>query len=581
LTGGIPARYGGRSSSVLDVSLKEGDQERWKGVGGVGLLSSNIAVGGPLHKNKTTLNTAIRTSYSNWLIQSIRTNYVDLRQTSARFLDGSVKVAHKIDSKTKLALTAYGSTDAFRLAKDTTFRWRTLNAGLSIQRQWKPGFYGDFSFGLASYQNSILNTNPANAVGVSYSIISSHATGILNYSWSTTHDLKGGVDLVYYYLRPGMSKPLSNQSNAKTLKLPSQNGIEAVIFIEDAWQLSDRIWLESGIRMPIFLVVGPGTEGVYANDERNIEDLIDTISYGRLERIASFFRLEPRLAWIWRPNVQSSLKFGYQRINQFMHLASNTAAVSPIDAWQLSNSFFRPQLSDQVSLGFFRDFANSVLSASIESFYKSTRNVVEFKDGANLIMNGALESDLLQGRARSYGLELMASKSKGRLTGTVNYTFSRSMRLVQGNTAAQSINNGRWYPANFDQPHILNVSYKYELSKRHFFSGQFTYHTGRPITIPVSIIEVEGGYVSLFSDRNQYRLKDYHRLDLAFVIEGNHRKTKRFKNTWVFSVYNVYGRENPYTVFFKPSVDGSLPSPNQLAIIGTVLPSITYTLRFE
>ncbi len=580
-TGGIPARYGGRNSSVLDISLKTGDGERWKGSGGLGIMSSNFALGGPIRKNKTTLYTAFRTSYSNWLVQSIRTNYVDLRQTSARFLDGSIKMAHTFDEKTKATVTAYSSWDALRLSRDTTFQWATTNIGTSLQYQWRPGFYGDFSFGLASYKNAILNNNPANAVGVSYSITSVHLAGSLHHSERKSHIRSAGIELSYFHLDPGMARPLSAESSAKTIDLPSQNSLEIGLFAQDEWQVSEQFTIEAGVRLPVFLTIGPGTVRRYATDDLALENIVDTVTYAPLSLMAAFVRLEPRFSGIWRLSASSSIKFGYQRVNQFLHLASNTAAVSPIDAWQISNDYLRPQSADQLSLGLFRDFLKTGASLSAEAFYKSAKNIVEFKDGANLLMNAALESDLLQGRGRAYGMELMARKNMGRLTGSINYTLSRSVRQVAGNRESETINGGRWYPSNFDQPNILNASYKYQLSKRHYVSGQFTYHTGRPVTIPVSVFEVEGGYVSLFSDRNQYRIKDYHRLDLAFVIEGNHRKTKRFKSTWVFSVYNVYGRENPYSVFFKPSSDGSLPQPNQLSVIGTVLPSVTYTMRFE
>jgi hypothetical protein len=350
--------------------------------------------------------------------------------------------------------------------------------------------------------------------------------------------------------------------------------MENAFYGSDSWKLKENLFAEAGLRLPIFTAFGPADINTYkANEERSVDNIADTLHFKSMQPIKTYVGVEPRLSLRWMTGPVSSFKFGYNRIYQFLHLITNTAAVTPIDIWQPSGYYFKPQHADQVSAGYFLDFSEKKYSFSVESFYKALTNAIDFKDGARLTLNNHLETDLLQGRGWSYGIETSLSKNMGRLTGSVNYTFSRSFRKIPG------INTGNSYPSNFDQPHIANLSWKYQLARRYYFTGNFTYHTGRPVTIPASAFPVEHSTVALFSARNQYRIPDYHRLDIAIVLEGNHKKNKWASGTWVFSIYNVYGRRNPYTIFFKSSGNG-LPQPYELSIVGTILPAISYNIKF-
>jgi len=275
----------------------------------------------------------------------------------------------------------------------------------------------------------------------------------------------------------------------------------------------------------------------------------------------------------------ASFKLGYNRVYQFLHLITNTTAVTPVDIWQPSSYYFKPQLADQISLGYFKDFREKKYGFSSEVFYKTIQHILDFKDGAQLILNKHLETDLLQGKGWSYGIETSFYKNSGRLTGAVNYTYSRSFRQIAGPTPSESVNGGNPYPSSFDQPHVVNVSWRYNLTRRYFFTGNWTYHTGRPVTIPIAAFPIENITVAYFSGRNQYRIPDYHRLDIALVFEGNHKRKKRTEGTFVLSIYNVYGRKNPYSIFFKSSGSG-IPEPYQLSILGSALPSISYNVKF-
>ncbi|MFZ6013846.1 MAG: TonB-dependent receptor domain-containing protein, partial [Bacteroidota bacterium] len=285
-----------------------------------------------------------------------------------------------------------------------------------------------------------------------------------------------------------------------------------------------------------------------------------------------------RLGLRFEIDSESSLKAGYNRTYQYLHLVTNTTAITPVDIWQPSGYHFKPQMADQFSFGYFRNFKNKKYEAYVELYYKEMENVLDFKDGAQLLLNPQLESDLLQGKGRAYGVETQVSKMTGRLTGSINYAYSRSFRTISGPFEEESINFGKEYASNFDQPHIVNLNWKYSISKRHYFTGAFTYHTGRPITLPLASFIVENITVSSFSERNQFRVPDYHRLDIGFVVEGNHKRKKILDGTWTFSIYNVYARKNPYSIFFQEVRTGVL-RPYRLSVVGTALPSISYSFK--
>ena len=577
--GGIPAEYGGRVSSVLDINSKDGDYKKWNGNVGVGMITSNLMINGPIQKEKTSLSASFRSTYSNWLVNSIRTDYADLRKSSVSFYDGTLKLAHLLSIKTKISITGYYSKDSFRLLGDSTYQWNSAQGSARLDHQFSEKLSSEFVVGKSTYGYSVLNADYRTASILAYRINTTAIKAGFNYQHDN-HKVNFGYQLLYYRFDPGSLKPDSPESNARDISLDKQYSIENAFYVSDDWAVNDRIFVEAGIRLPIFVSFGKASVNVYkSNAPLEISSVVDTLSFKGGEPIKTYFGLEPRLSFRWMASQTSSIKLGYNRMNQFLHLVTNSTAVTPVDIWQPSGYYFKPQRADQVSLGYFKDLKNKKYGVSTEVFYKDIKNIIDFKDGAQLILNRHLETDLLQGKGYSYGAETFLSKNTGRLTGSINYTYSRTFRVIAGPSTSESINSGKEYPANFDQPHILNFSWKYNLSRRHFFTGNFTYHTGRPVTIPLSAFSFENTTVAYFSARNQYRIPDYHRLDVALVIEGNHKRKKRTEGTWVFSVYNAYGRKNPYTVFFKSSGTG-IPKPYQLSIIGTVFPSVSYNVKF-
>ncbi len=577
--GGIPSEFGGRISSVLDIRSKEGDYEKWKGGGGIGLITSNLHIGGPIVKDKTSLSASFRTTYSDWLINSIRTNYIDLRNSSVTFYDGSLKLSHKFSKSTKVTFSGYLSRDQFRLQGDSTYRWNNLLGSMQLDHIFSPKLNASLHVGYGTYGYEVVDDNPANGFNLSYKITYPSAKADLHYQLGK-HKITVGAQAQYYIFNPGTLKPSSPSSNIKFIQIEDQQSIESAGYISDNYSINEKINIEAGVRFSMFSSIGPGTVNNYKSGAPlELPNLINTTSYKSGETIKSYNGLEPRVSFRYSVSPTSSIKFGYNRIYQYLHLVTNTTAITPIDIWQPSGTYFKPQLADQFSIGYFRTSKKKMYDMFIEFYQKKIDNIIDFKDGARLILNPQIETDLLQGTGNAYGVETQIAKSIGRLTGSISYTYSRSLRTIQGPTASESINNGKEYASNFDQPHIVNISWKYNISRRYFFTGNFTYRTGRPVTTPLSGFTIDNISVSNFSERNQYRIPDYHRLDVALVLEGSHKRKKIFDGTWTLSFFNVYGRKNPFTIFFKEASNGTLV-PYQLSIIGTILPSLTYSVKF-
>jgi len=576
--GGIPAEHGGRISSVLNIRSKEGDYNKWTGSGGIGLISSNVMLSGPIQKEKTSVALSFRSTYSDWLINTIRTNYADLRNSSVFFYDGAIKLAHQFSQDTKLTVTAYGSHDRFKLQGDSTYQWnnRLISARFDYQLSARLG--AALTMGIGTYSYNVLNENERLGFDLFYQI--SYPTFKADFHYQAgAHRFNFGAQGYLYHFTPGSLSP-GSASSLRPLQMEQQRSAETGLYASDAWTLNEKYFVEAGFRFSTFTALGPGTVNQYQPGvPRSPNTLIGSEVYARGQSIQTYYGAEPRLSMRYSFSPSASFKIGYNRIYQYLHLITNTAAITPIDIWQPSNTFFKPQLADQLSAGLYKNFNDKLYETFVEVYYKEIDNLLDFRDGAELILNPYLEADLLQGNGRAYGVEVSATRTAGRLTGTTNYTFSRSLRTVAGPTVAESVNEGREYPSNFDQPHMVNLAWKYNISRRYFFTGNFTYRTGRPVTTPLYGFLSDNITVAYFSDRNQYRIPDYHRLDVALVREGNHKRKKLLDGTWTLSLYNVYARKNAYSVFFKDGGNGVL-RPYQLAIIGTVLPSLSYNFRF-
>jgi hypothetical protein len=575
---GIPAEYGGRVSSVLSLTSREGPMDKWRGSAGIGIISSNFNIGGPIKRDTTAILASIRTSYSNWMLRAVQSNYKNLRRSHVAFYDGSLKFTHKFNAGTKLTFSGYVSNDEFSLANDTLYSWNNMAASLRLDKSFGSKLYSSVTLAMGQYGYSMHEDDPELAFDLSYQI--SYPSLKIDFTRDGPHELSFGLQNTLYNFEPGRLKPGSPESDVRNIEMDVERSIESACYFSDGFYPTQNLYIEAGMRLSMFNRIGPGKVYRYEPGQplepRNITD--STI-YGDNEIMNTYFGYEPRLSMRYVLSPNASVKFAYNRVYQYVHMITNTAAVTPVDIWQSSNTYFKPQIGDQASLGYYRNMADNSVEFFVEGYYKIVNNILDFKDGASLILNDKLETALLKGVGKSYGVEISATKIKGKLLGTVNYAYSRSLRQVNGDAPSEQINDGHMYPANYDQPHIVNLNWRYSISRRHFFSGNFTYHTGRPFSLPMSIYEVDGVAVADYSLRNQYRLSSYHRLDLAFIIEGNHRRRKLFDGTWVVSLYNVYSRKNAYSVFFEQIPSGNFAA-HKLSVIGSIIPSVSYNVKF-
>lgn len=575
--GGIPSEFGGRVSSVLNIASKEGSYEKWGASGGLGIISSHLTVGGPVKRDTTSLMVSARSSYSNWMLRSVKSNYKDVANSSVDFYDGSLKLSHKFTARTKLILSGYLSHDQFSLATDTLFSWNNYAGSLRVDHAFSSKLFSSFALGAGHYNYALQEEDPENAFNLKYSV--TYPSLKIDFNYNGRHELSFGLHSTYYTFKPGTLQPTKETSGIRALTMQDEPSLETGFYISDGFYVKENLFAEVGLRYNVFNRLGPGDVFLYPADKpREQRNAIDSVSYAKGEIVQTYHGLEPRASLRYTLDENASIKFGYNRINQYVHLITNTAAITPVDIWQSSNLHFRPQIADQVSIGYYRNLNESMFETFVEVYYKTIRNILDFKDGASLILNDRLETALLSGKATSYGAEFSVSKIRGRLSGTLNYTYSRSLRRINGQDDSEKINEGNVYASNYDQPNVVNLTWRYGMSRRHFFSGTFVYHTGRPMSLPQSVYQVDGVTVSDFSYRNQYRLPDYHRLDLAFIIEGNHKRKKLWDGTWVLSFYNVYGRKNAYSVFFMEDARGYL-KPYKLSVVGSIIPSLSYTFK--
>jgi len=575
---GVPAEFGGRASSVMNVSSNEGNYDKWAGSGGIGIISTHANVHGPLKKDTSSMMLSFRTTYSDWMINGVSKRNASLSNSDLSFYDGTLKLAHKFSNRSKLTFSAYVSQDQMQLVTDSSFQWQNRVASFRWDKAVGEDLFYSLTLGVGNYAYRVREPQDYQASALTYS--NTYPMFKADFNYNKKRPTAFGLQVIGYKLNPGMLEPTSALSTIKRITIPTEKGVESAVYYNKSFVFKNRLFIDAGMRYVVYGSVGPTKTYVYENNQPlEPHNIIDSVLSQKGEVAKLYHGPEPRLALRYSLDASSSLKIGYDRIHQFIHLITNTAAFMPVDIWQVSNLFFAPQIADQISAGYFKNLREDEYGFSGELFYKYTNNILEFKDGAQLILNDKLETALLGGKSQSYGAEISASKLKGKLQGSLNYTWSRSWRIIKSQFSTEQINNGIRYPSNFDQPHVVNAGFRIGITRRHFFSGTFTYHTGRPISLPAQVFYVDGIGISNFPERNTYRVPDYHRLDLAFIIEGNHKRKKIWDGTWIVSAYNVYARRNAYSVYFSQDSFGAL-KPYQLSVVGTVIPTLTYNFKF-
>ncbi|HEX8348728.1 MAG TPA: TonB-dependent receptor [Hymenobacter sp.] len=574
----IPAKYGGRLSSVLEIKTREGNKKKFSGSGGIGPLTSRITLEGPIIKDKSAFIISGRSSYSDWILR--RLSNKSFRESSASFYDISAHVSHQLNEKNSLYATGYLSADKFRLASDTTYQYRNETASLKWQHNFNNKLYSVLTGAYSHYAYDIVSEkNPITASRLKYGIKQTNLQADFSYFPNTKHTIDFGVSSLLYNISPGSLSPRGDSSLVRLNVLEQEQAVESAIYASDRIDITPRLSLSVGLRYSLYNALGPHDVYRYTPEaSRSEATIIDTVRYGPGKVIATYHGPEYRVSARFGLTDNSSVKASYNRTRQYIHQLSNTASVSPADIWKLSDANIRPQVGDQYSIGYYHNFRANTIETSVETYYKSLRDFVDYKSGATLLLNNHIETDIVNAQGKAYGVEVLVKKLTGKVNGWVSYTYSRSLVRVNAGTTADQINGGRYYPSNFDKPHDFTLISNYRFNRRFSASLNFTYSTGRPITLPLAKYYVANSLRVYYSDRNAYRVPDYYRADFALNIEGNHKVKKLAHSSWTLGVYNLTGRRNPYSVYFK-SENGQIRG-YKLSIFGQPIPTITYNFRF-
>ena len=559
----IPAEYGGRLSSVFDIETKSGSMEKFKGEGSVGPITANLAVEVPIVKEKASLIAGFRATYSDWILRSL--DEEELKNSEASFYDGIVKYKHNIDNNNSIQGTFYYSKDRFSITSDSIFDYNNRLISLKYGHNFSEKSRAELILVNSQYKYGINYEADANEdFDFEYELNEYQAKLNFNYKLSNKHKLSYGLSSKLYSIDPGNIEPIGTNSDVQAKTIDSEKGLESAIYLADLFEVNDKLLLDLGLRYSFYSALGPATQNVYeAGVPKSESSIIEVKEYGNNESIKTYGGPEYRISGRYLLGNDFSVKAGFNRTIQYLHLLSTNTTQSPTDIWKLSDLNIAPQRANQYSLGFFKNLSGKDVEFSIEGYYKTMADLLDYKIGAQLVMNDDLETELLQGEGKAYGVEFLVKKNSGRFNGYLGYSYSRSLVRLDSQLMQERVNNGEFFPANYDKPHDFSMVANYKLTKRFSFSGNFTYQTGRPITYPIGRYVFAGEEQVLYSDRNQFRIPDYYRLDLGVNIEGNHK---------------LLGRNNPYSVFFV-NEEGQIKA-YQTSIFSVPVPTITYNFKF-
>lgn len=573
----IPARYGGRLSSIFEIQPWQGSMEKFGARGGISPITARVLAEGPILKDKLSYMAGFRTTYSDWVL-----NFVDVpevKNSNGNFGDAILNLTFGLNNKNRFRVFGYYSYDRINLASRVNNDYE--NAGASVE--WFHSFSKNHSFdvSLASSRYNFTEDNyeySVSAYSLNYKL--DHNQLNIGFTWkpAENHTLNYGLNSTLYQIDNGEQVPYNDESLITPTLLGNEKGLESGMYLSERWNITPLLTLYGGFRFNYYASLGPNNVFKYRDNAPKIPgNIIDTLHFANNEVIKDYNGLDYRLGMTYLLNQDLSVKAGYNRMHQYIFMLSNTIAVSPTDKWKLCNYNIEPMRGDQYSLGFYANFDNQRYELSVEGYYKKVNNLVEYKDGADLVVNKHPEQDVLQGKLDAYGIEFMLRKPFGKLNGWINYTWSKSSVLVKNDITGEQNNFGIEYPANYDKPHAINVVANYKISKRVSFSGNVVYSTGRPITYPTSIYYQDGQPLLNYSLRNEYRIPDYFRLDVSLKVEGNLKRRKWIHGSWIFSVYNLTGRKNAYSVYFK-SEDGFIRG-YKLSIFAVPIFSVTYDFK--
>jgi len=580
--GGIPAQFGGRVSSVLDIRQKDGNSKKFGVTGGIGAVSSRLTLEGPTFKDKGSFILAGRASYAGIFLKMANNN------STAGFYDFNLKTNYAINDNNKLYLSGYLGNDNFKIDK----AFKNTYGNLSGNSRWNHIFndklfsnlsliYSRYDYNLDLDLAKLDWTSDINNYNLKYDV---------SYFLNQKMKINFGASGIYYKFNPGLINPLGENSGINRLKLDNKFAFESGIYASLEHKISDKLNVMYGIRYSMFNRLGDQSLNNYQdnlpvvyNNDLGIyvrADAIDETSYSSGESIASFGNFEPRFALSYQVNEKSSVKASFNRIAQYLHLISNTTSATPLDVWAPSGKFIEPQLANQYAVGYFRNFNNDTYSVEAETYYKTIDNRIDYIDGSDLIGQNNIETEILAGESRSFGLELLLRKNKGNFTGWLSYTLSKSEQRTPGGSAGGlGINDGKWYNTAYDRTHDISFTGNYKLNDKWSFGGSFAFQTGRPVTYPNGQFQYNEVSVATYDSRNASRLPAYHRLDISATLTPRKNKSRKWKGEWVFGIYNVYNRKNAASISFGQNVNTGSNEATRTSIFG-IIPSVSYNFKF-
>jgi len=573
----LPASYGGRLASFFDIRSRQGNMKRFSARAGISTVSAYAALETPIKRDKSSLALSIRSTYSDWILKLMQDP--QLRNSAASFNDVSGAYTLNISDKTRLKVFGYLSRDRFKLGTVQEYAYGNTGGSVNVRHQYSQRFTANLSLIYSRYQFRNINTEiESSSFEHPYHI--NHHELRADFDWLSLgrHKLSFGANSILYRLDRGIIGPYGGESLVEPLNLGLENGLESAVYLADEIDLTDRLKVYAGLRLSSFLALGPSAIRTYSPGLPKVDENVqDSIEFGRGKVSKAFGGIEPRLNLRYLLADNSSLKFSYNRGYQYLFVLSNTVAMAPTDQWKLVDYHIRPQYLDQISAGFYQDFPRSGINASVEVYRKWGHNMVEYRDGAGFTESPHVETVTLQGDQKAYGVETMFRRNSGALNGWLSYTYSRSFMQVGVPGSGENINGGKVYPSNFDRPHNVSMVLNYRRGRRVSLSANLVYMTGRPVTYPVSVYyEYEVPYIH-YSDRNKYRFPDYFRIDLSMNIEGSLRKHKLFHSYWMVGVYNLTGRANAYSVYFKN--ENGFIKGYKLSIFGRPIVTLSWNLK--
>lgn len=576
--GNVPGQYGGRAASVLEINTRRGDFSEWQAQLGIGPITARATVEGPIRKDTTSLLLSGRLAFPGWMLRIA--DDPNVSTSKSNFGDAYASLSHRFSPASSADFSCYYSQDGFTYSSQFGFDWSNLVAQADYRfradRKASPGI--GLAFG--SYKSKLADPSGPDASQLTTGMNYLQFKPQVSYTPDEKHSIAAGAEAIAYFTKPQELSGYQGNSAIVSRTVSQDKGVELSAFVNDEFEISERWALSAGMRYSHYVQLGTDTVYSYSeNAPRALSTIVDTSYYGPGEVIAGYGGLEPRVSARFSINGQTSLKASYNRMRQYLHQVSNFSTPTPVDIWQMSTPYLKPQIADNYSIGYYINTRENRSEVSFELFYKKITNLIDYKDFPELFLTPHIETELVSGRGRTYGGEFYARKLKGYVTGWISYTYTHSEVRIDSSALAEGINGGNWYPPGYNRPHALNLVVNRALRNKGTLSMIVQYQSGRPVTGIETSYPTNGTVVPVYSTRNKYTTPYYLRFDVSLTIGSVFR---RVEDSLVLSIYNLFGRDNAYSVFYqRPWINYYVPKPYQLSIVGVALPSITYAIRFR